>query len=96
MNMYVGNLTKEVTEEALRKAFEEYGQVKSAVIIKDRYSGESRGFGFVEMQSKSEGLQALRELNGYEMDGQKLVISEARPKKDHRRKQKRYGGSKNY
>ncbi len=95
MNMYVGNLTKEVTEDDLRKLFKEYGEVKSAVIIKDHFSGESRGFGFVEMQSKSEGLEALRELNGFELDGKKLVISEARPKKDHR-KQKKYGGRRNY
>ncbi|MBD3224406.1 MAG: RNA-binding protein [Caldithrix sp.] len=81
MNLYVGNLSKDVSDDDLRQAFEVYGPVKSATVIKDRYSGESRGFGFVEMDKKAEGVEAISGLNGQDVKGRGLVVSEARPKK---------------
>ncbi len=84
MNLYVGNLSQDVTDDDLKKAFEVYGAVKSATVIKDRYSNESRGFGFVEMDVKSEGLEALSGLNGQALKDKNLIVSEARPKKSNR------------
>jgi RNA recognition motif-containing protein len=84
MNLYVGNLSQDVTDDDLKKAFEVYGSVKSAKVIRDRYSNESRGFGFVEMDVKSEGLEALSGLNGQTLKDKNLIISEARQKKSNR------------
>jgi RNA recognition motif-containing protein len=81
MNIYVGNLSHDVTEDELRKAFEEYGQVTSAKIITDRFSGESRGFGFVEMPNSSEAQAAIAGLSGKELKGRTLNINEARPRR---------------
>jgi len=80
VNIYVGNLSREVTEDELRKAFEAFGQVTSVNIIKDRYSGESRGFAFVEMSTKTEGQAAINGLNGTPMKERTLSVSEARPR----------------
>jgi RNA recognition motif-containing protein len=80
MNIYVGNLSHEATEEDLKQAFEPYGQVSRATVIKDRVSGEPRGFGFVEMPSKEEAEAALAGLNGQNLKGRSLKISEARPR----------------
>ena len=80
MNIYVGNLSREVTEDELRKAFEAFGQVTSASIIKDRYSSESRGFGFVEMATKTEAQAAITGLNGTSLKERTLSVSEARPR----------------
>ncbi|HUV49527.1 MAG TPA: RNA-binding protein [Anaerolineae bacterium] len=80
MKIYVGNLSYEVTEEDLRLALEEFGQVESATIIKDKYSGQSKGFGFVEMASKAEGQSAIEGLNGKELKGRALNVNEARPR----------------
>ena len=80
MNIYVGNLSREVTEDELRKAFEPFGQVTSVNIIKDRYSNESRGFGFVEMATKSEAQAAITGLNGTSLGDRTLSVSEARPR----------------
>jgi RNA recognition motif-containing protein len=80
MNIYVGNLAREITEDELRKAFEAFGQVTSVNIIKDRYSGESRGFGFVEMAAKSEAQAAITGLNGTSLKERTLSVSEARPR----------------
>ncbi len=80
MNMYVGNLSHEVSEGELRQAFEAFGQVTSVSIIKDRYSGESRGFGFVEMSEKSEAQAAIQGLNGTSLKERTLTVSEARPR----------------
>lgn len=77
MNIYVGNLAREVTEEQLRQTFEAYGQVGSASIIKDKFSGESRGFGFIEMPSKDEAQAAIDGLNGKEVSGRTIKVSEA-------------------
>jgi RNA recognition motif-containing protein len=80
MNIYVGNLSPDVTEEELRKAFEAFGQVASVNIIKDRYSGQPRGFGFVEMPVKAEAQAAITGLTGKELKGQALSVNEARPR----------------
>ena len=80
MNMYVGNLSYEMSEEKLRSEFAEYGEVQSAKIITDKFTGRSRGFGFVEMNSDDEGKKAMEELNGKDVDGRQLVVNEARPR----------------
>lgn len=84
MNIYVGNLPYTTAEDDLRQAFEQYGQVQKVNIIKDKFSGESRGFGFVEMANHDEGMAALQELNGADMGGRKLNVSEARPRTENR------------
>jgi len=85
VNIYVGNLSHELTEEELQEAFAEFGEVTSAKIITDRYSGVSRGFGFVEMPSKSEAQAAIADLSGKELKGRTLTVNEARPRTDDRR-----------
>ena len=85
MNIYVGNLSYNVSEEELRTAFEAFGQVTSASIIKDKFSGQSKGFGFVEMPSKEEAQAAISGMNGKEMKGRTLNVNEARPRSDDRR-----------
>ena len=81
MNLYVGNLSYEMSEENLRTEFAEYGEVQSAKIITDKFTGRSRGFGFVEMNSDDEGKKAMEELNGKDVDGRQLVVNEARPRR---------------
>ena len=81
MNMYVGNLSYEMSEENLRTEFAEYGEVQSAKIITDKFTGRSRGFGFVEMNSDDEGKKAMEELNGKDVEGRQLVVNEARPRR---------------
>lgn len=80
MNIYVGNLSHEVTDDDLRQAFEAFGQVESANVIKDKFGGESRGFGFVEMPSKDEAQTAIDEMNGKDLKGRSINVNEARPK----------------
>jgi len=82
MNIYVGNLSPDVTEEELRVEFEAFGGVTSANIIKDKYSGQSRGFGFVEMPSKPEGDAAIAGLKGKTLKDRTLDVNEARPRSD--------------
>jgi len=82
MNIYVGNLAREVTEDDLREAFEAFGQVSTATVIKDKFSGESRGFGFVEMPSKNEAQTAITEMNEKDLKGRNINVNEARPKTD--------------
>jgi len=81
MNIYVGNLSYKVDENDLRGIFEEYGEVTSVKIIKDRYSGRSKGFAFIEMANNTEAKTAIKELNGGELDNRKVVINEAKPKR---------------
>ena len=81
MNVYVGNLSYDLSEEDLKSAFEEYGEVTSAKIISDRYSGRSKGFGFIEMTSDEEGKAAIEGLTGKELGGRAIVVNEARPKR---------------
>ena len=81
MNIYVGNLSREVTEEDLRQAFEVFGEVSSIAIIKDGFTGISKGFGFVEMPTQAEAQAAIDSLNGTELKGKAVKVSEARPRK---------------
>ena len=96
MNIYIGNLSYEVTDEDLRQVFEEFGQVESANVIKDKFSGESRGFGFVEMPSKEEAMAAISGLEDRELKGKKINVNEARPRPANRggggRRDSRRGG----
>lgn len=82
MNIYVGNLSYRTTEDELRRAFEAYGAVSSASIIKDRDSGQSKGFGFVEMPSDAEAQAAINALNDKEVGGRRLKVNQARPRED--------------
>ena len=85
MNIYVGNLSQDVTDDDLQSLFSEFGQIKSVKVIRDIFSGESKGFGFVEMPGVSEAQKAMNELNTKELKGKKLVVNEARPRNDNRR-----------
>lgn len=80
MNLYVGNLSYDISEDQLRKAFEEHGEVRSVRLIMDRETGRPRGFGFVEMADQSSGMNAIDTMNGQELAGRRLVVNEARPK----------------
>jgi|GEM_PF-75687 len=82
MNIYVGNLSFDVTEENLQTAFSAFGQVSSATIVKDKYSGQPRGFGFVEMPDANEARTAIANLNGKELNGRQMNVNEARPRAD--------------
>jgi len=77
MNIYVGSLSFRMKEDELRKAFEEFGEVDSARIISDKYSGRSKGFGFVEMPNDAEAKKAIEELNGKEISGRKIIVNES-------------------
>jgi len=92
MNIYVGNLSRDVNDDDLRQLFEEFGQVESVNIIKDRFSGESRGFGFVEMPSKTEAATAIQQAEGRDLKGRAIKINEARPKTENRGGDGRRGG----
>ena len=94
MNIYVGNLSHEATAEDLRLAFEPFGRVESASIIKDKHSGQSKGFGFVEMASKAEGQSAIDGLNGKELKGRALNVNAARPRTQSRDSGRGYGGGR--
>jgi len=96
MNIYVGNLSREVTEEDLRQVFEAFGKVESINIIKDRFSGEPRGFGFVEMPAKAEAQSAISGMNGKELKGRTLTVNEARPRSEGGRGGKRGGGGRRF
>jgi len=85
MNIYVGNLAGDVTETELHQLFEAFGQVESANVVKDRFSGESRGFGFVDMPSRKDALSAIAGLNGKDVKGQAIKVDEARPRKQEHR-----------
>jgi RNA recognition motif-containing protein len=85
MNIYVGNLAPDVSEEDLKTAFSAFGQVQTATVIKDKFSGESRGFGFVEMPAKAEAQTAITEMNGKDLKGRTLNVNEARPKTERPR-----------
>lgn len=85
MNIYVGNLSYQSNEDDIRKAFEAFGTVASVNIISDKYSGTSKGFGFVEMPNRDEAAAAIDGLNGTDMDGRSINVSEARPRGEGRR-----------
>ena len=82
MNLHVGGLSFDTTDDGLRVFFEQAGTVESAQVITDRDSGRSRGFGFVEMATDDEGRKAIEDLNGEMLDGRTLTVSEARPQKE--------------
>ncbi len=81
MNLFVGNLSYQLTEEELREAFETHGSVTSAAIITERDTGRSRGFGFVEMAEDSDARKAIEALNGFDLGGRALTVNEARPRR---------------
>ncbi|MCL5875800.1 MAG: RNA-binding protein [Candidatus Dependentiae bacterium] len=91
MNIYVGRLNPSVNEEALREMFEVYGQVTSIKLIKDKFTGNPRGFGFVEMPNGDEAQNAITELNGKEVSGSRIIVNEARPQ-ENREFRPRTGG----
>ena len=95
MKIYVGNMSYEVTEAELKQAFEGLGQVESVKIINDKYSGRSKGFGFVEMPAKAEAQSAIEGLNGKDLKGRSLKVNEARPRPEGRRGDARSGGPRN-
>jgi RNA recognition motif-containing protein len=92
MNIYVGGLSYDATEADLQAAFEAFGAVASVNIIKDQFSGQSRGFGFVEMPTASEAQAAISGLNGQELRGRTLNVNEARPRNDSRTERRPGGG----
>ena len=90
MNIYVGNLPYSVSEDDLRNMFGEFGEVSSANIITDRYTGQSKGFGFVEMPSQEEAEEAISNLNDSSVQGRNVKVSQARPRKDNAPQSPRY------
>jgi RNA recognition motif-containing protein len=82
INIYVGNISFKTSEEHLKNLFETYGQVEMAKIIMDRATGRSRGFGFVEMADRQEGLKAIEELNSKDFMGRSLRVNEAQPRRE--------------
>jgi len=84
MNIYVGNLPYNITDDELRAAFAPYGEVSSAKIIMDKFSGRSKGFGFVEMSNDSEAQEAIKNLDNSEMKGRNLRVNQAKPRTDSR------------
>jgi len=94
MNIYVGNLSHDVSDGDLQKAFEAFGQVASVNIIKDKFSGQSRGFGFVDMPSKDEAQAAIAGMSGKDFMGRALNVNEARPRSDRRGGGKGGGGGR--
>jgi RNA recognition motif-containing protein len=82
MNIYVGNLVKTVNESDLRETFQAFGEVATTSIIKDKFSGESRGFGFIEMPNKDEAEKAISMLNGKDLKGRTATVNEAKPRTD--------------
>ncbi len=87
MNIYVGNLSYGVSDDQLREVFEAYGTVSSAKVITDKYSGRSKGFGFVEMDDDNEAKSAIEDLDGAEIDGRAVKVNEARPREERPRRE---------
>ncbi|MCJ7593861.1 MAG: RNA-binding protein [Desulfobacterales bacterium] len=96
MNIYVGNLSFEVTEEDLKQTFGAFGQVESAKIIKDMYDGKSKGFGFVEMAGRAEAQSAIEGLNGKELKGRTVKVNEARARSEDNRGGPSRGGGRRF
>lgn len=84
MNIFVGNLSRDVVDDDLRQAFQSFGEVTSANVIRDKFTGDSRGFGFVEMPSREAGQTAIAGLNGKDLKGRAINVNEARPRQDNR------------
>ena len=94
MNIYISNLSFKVEDGDLRQLFEEYGEVSSAKVITDRYTGRSRGFGFVEMTDNEAAQKAVNELNQAEYDGKVITVNEARPREDRPPRSSHGGGDR--
>jgi len=95
MNIYVGNLPNSVNEGDLREVFQAFGEVSTAAVIKDKFSGESRGFGFVEMPNKDEAEKAISMTNGKDLKGRSAKVNEAKPRTDSR-SGGGFGGNRRY
>ena len=85
MNIYVGNLSTDLSDQELEDVFAKYGKVKSTKIIRDMFTQQSKGFGFVEMMNNTEANSAMKELNTSELKGTRIIVNEARPQRDKRR-----------
>jgi RNA recognition motif-containing protein len=96
MNIYVGNLPNSVNEGDLREVFQAFGEVSTAAVIKDKFSGESRGFGFVEMPNKIEAEKAISMTNGKDLKGRTAKVNEAKPRTDSPRSGGGFGGNRRY
>jgi RNA recognition motif-containing protein len=96
MKIFVGNLSRDVTDEDLLRAFEAFGGVESATVVKDKFSGESRGFGFVEMPAVAEAKSAIDGMNGKELKGRAVNVNEARPREERGGGGGRPGGGRRY
>lgn len=90
MNIYVGNLPYNVTEEELREVFSEFGEVSSVNVITDKYSGQSKGFGFVEMEKNSEAEEAIKALNESSLKGRNIKVNQAKPRDKRPQRRSRY------
>jgi RNA recognition motif-containing protein len=90
MNIYIGNLPYNVTEEDLRDAFSQFGQVQSANIITDKFSGRSKGFGFVDMPNDAEAREAIESMNDKDFKGRTIKVNEARPREERPARRERY------
>lgn len=90
MNIYVGNLSYKMTDEDLGKLFSTYGAVSESKIVIDRETGRSKGFGFVEMPNQAEGDEAIKQLDGKEIEGRSIKVNVAKPKEDKPRRSQRY------
>jgi RNA recognition motif-containing protein len=96
MNIYVGNLSTTVNENDLREAFQAFGEVARAAVIKDKFSGESRGFGFIEMPKKEEADKAISMMNGRDLKGRSAKVNEAKPRTDSPRSGGGFGSNRSY
>jgi RNA recognition motif-containing protein len=98
MNIYVGNISRESSESEVQQAFEEYGEVTSIKLIKDKFTGMSKGFGFIEMPNKEEAEKAIKNLDGMRMNGRVLNVAVAKPKSEDNRGDNRgnFGYKKSY
>ena len=92
MKIYAGNLSRETTEDELKQAFEQFGRVESVDIIKDKYSGQSKGFGFVEMPDDTESGAAMENLNGKDLKGRSITVNEARSRTERPGGRRGHGG----
>jgi RNA recognition motif-containing protein len=94
MNIYIGNLSYDVTEEDLKEAFEVFGEVETIKLIKDNYTGKSKGFGFVEMSNNTGGQAAIDGLNGKEIKGRSVKVNTARPRTENHHGRGRFGSGR--
>ena len=90
MNIYVGNLSYEITDDEVRDIFSPHGEVSSVSIIKDKYSGQSKGFGFVEMPNQAEAEEAIKTLNESDLKGRNIKVNQARPKEERPKRRSGY------